>query len=117
MEDKNYKNLVNLLKIFKNRPHHLAKYLLDNDALSDKFYNKISNSLLLKDIKSANMKFSNISEMNDYFTSLIENTPDHSNEELTKKLNADLEECLKCEDYEGAILIRNYMNLNNIERL
>jgi hypothetical protein len=28
-EDKQYRNLVRLLKLFQNRPNHLAKYLID----------------------------------------------------------------------------------------
>ena len=28
--NEDHKNLIALLKIFKNRPYHLAKYLIDN---------------------------------------------------------------------------------------
>ena len=32
-----YRNLIAILKLFKNRPYHLAKYLIENDAFTDKF--------------------------------------------------------------------------------
>jgi hypothetical protein len=42
-----YKNLSKFLKFFINRPNHLARYLIDNNALNKEFLNKIS-SLDLK---------------------------------------------------------------------
>ena len=43
-KDQLYKNLVILLKMFKNRPYHLAKYLTDNTAFSQEFIKKILES-------------------------------------------------------------------------
>ena len=36
-----YRSLVILLKMFKNRPYHLAKYLVENSALTDEFIKKL----------------------------------------------------------------------------
>ncbi len=71
-----YRNLVILLKMFKNRPFHLAKYLIDNSALKDDFLDKLSNSEKLKEfseddeLKSKNL-FLDINQMNDYYNSFI----------------------------------------------
>ena len=48
--EKLYKNLLMILKMFKNRPYHLAKYLVDNNAFDQKFIDKIINSEKLKDL-------------------------------------------------------------------
>ena len=72
-----YKNLVLLLKMFKNRPFHLAKYLIENSALREDFLKKISNSEKLKefsqddDLKSKNL-FHDINQMNEYYNSLTD---------------------------------------------
>ena len=42
------KSLVVLLKMFKNRPYHLAKYLIENSALNNEFINKLTKSDKLK---------------------------------------------------------------------
>jgi hypothetical protein len=80
MEEKDdiYKNLVTFLKLFKNRPYHLAKFLVDKKALNDKFSKEILSSIKLSDIdydQSKNKKpiyFNSISQMEDYFQSLFE---------------------------------------------
>ena len=55
-----YRNLVILLKMFKNRPFHLAKYLIENSALTEDFIKKIKNSDRLKELnkedESSNQK-------------------------------------------------------------
>ena len=43
-----YNNLVTLLKMFKNRPHHLAKYFIENSSLDKDFIRKISENGKLK---------------------------------------------------------------------
>jgi len=45
-----YRNLYLLLKVFKNRPFHLAKYLLDNKALNDSFLKKVAESDKIKNL-------------------------------------------------------------------
>ena len=57
MENDSYKNLVSLLNLFKNRPYHLAKYLIDNSALSDKFIKDVLNNNKLSKISE---KFCNL---------------------------------------------------------
>ena len=51
-EDEEFKkNLINLLKLFKDRPYHLAKYLITNSAFNNSFYNKILKSDKLNSLK------------------------------------------------------------------
>ena len=50
MNENKHKNLILLLKLFKNRPYHLSKYLLDNDAFTEDFLNKIKVSDKLSNI-------------------------------------------------------------------
>lgn len=133
MEDneKLFRNLLMILKMFKNRPYHLAKYLVDNNAFDDKFIEKIINSQKLNDIseREANsffpdqmtVYFLDITQMNDYYNSLtedvIEEPKKKSKEELTINLNSKLDSLIKEERYEEAARIRDYMNKNNIKRI
>jgi hypothetical protein len=121
-----YRNLVILLKMFKNRPFHLAKYLIENSALKDEFLNKLSNSEKLKefsqdeDLKSKTL-FLDINQMNDYYNSLTDDikkigvakTP----EEIAEALNQKLESLIDDEKYEDAASLRDYMFRNNIKRI
>ena len=121
-----YRNLVILLKMFKNRPFHLAKYLIDNSALKDDFLAKLSNSEKLKEfseddeLKSKNL-FLDINQMNDYYNSLTDDikkigvakTP----EEIAEALNQKLESLILEENYEDAARLRDYMFRNNIKRI
>ena len=45
-----YRNLVIFLKMFKNRPYHLAKQLIENDALTKDFIKKISDNPKLGEV-------------------------------------------------------------------
>lgn len=49
-----YRNFVILLKMFKNRPFHLAKYLIENSALTEDFIKKVMNSSSLKELIDSN---------------------------------------------------------------
>jgi cysteinyl-tRNA synthetase len=122
-----YKNLVSLLKLFKNRPYHLAKYLIDNSAFNKTFVNKVLKSEKLNEfsedkIESINTSvyFVNISQMEDFYNSLLEEMKDISKvkntEEIATELNARLNELIKNEKYEEAAKIRDYMNKNRIKR-
>ena len=126
--EKLYKNLLMILKMFKNRPYHLAKYLLDNNAFDQKFIDKIINSEKLKDLneKETNnffpdqavpVYFINVSQMNDYYNSLFDDTTDKkkSRDELTNDLNKKLDRLLKEEKYEEAARLRDYMLRNDIK--
>lgn len=45
-----YRSLVILLKMFKNRPYHLGKYLVENSALTEDFIQKLKKSDKLKEM-------------------------------------------------------------------
>lgn len=110
--DKMYQNLLNLLKCFKNRPYHLAKYLIDNKGLSQSLIKKLQTS----EIKNVDMDivFSDISELDDFFDSIL-NTK--SEEEVMIEINKKLDKILLEENYEEAIQIRDYMTRNKIPRI
>lgn len=118
-DDKIYKRLLNLIKLFKNRPYHLTKYLIENNALSSDFTQKLLNNKSLDDVKLLPPHFDNVNEMNNYFNSLLlDFDPEkESLEQLTLKLNAKLDQLLKEELYEDAIRVRDYMVAKNIKRI
>ena len=122
-----YKNLVSLLKLFKNRPYHLAKYLIDNSAFNKTFVNKVLKSEKLNEfsedkIESINTSvyFVNISQMEDFYNSLLDEMKNISKtkntEEISAELNARLNDLIKNEKYEEAAKIRDYMSKNGIKR-
>lgn len=119
MNDKIYKRLLNLIKLFKNRPYHLTKYLIENNALNPDFTKKLLNNKSLDDVKLLPPHFDNVNEMNNYFNSLLlDFDPEkESLEQLTLKLNAKLDQLLKEELYEDAIRVRDYMVAKNIKRI
>ena len=128
--DKNrlYRNLSILLKLFKNRPNHLAKYLIENSAFTEEFIYNIINSRKLNDMNPADaynyfveesnltpVYFTDFDEMENFYTDIIENkslTIDTG--ELTKELNLKLERYIGEEKYEEAAKMRDYMRKNNI---
>ena len=127
-----YRSLVLLLKMFKNRPYHLAKYLVENSALTDDFIEKIKKSDKLKDIdedKTSEQKmlpmpvavyFTDISQMENFYNSFINDIKQLSKEknieEITKELNSKLDILIKQEKYEEAARVRDYMTKNKIKR-
>jgi excinuclease UvrABC helicase subunit UvrB len=129
-----YRSLVIMLKMFKNRPYHLAKYLVENSALTEDFIKKIKNSDKLKEMnedeKSSEQKllpvpvpvyFVDISQMENFYNSFIDDikqlSKEKSIEEITKDLNKKLNDLIKQEKYEEAARVRDYMMRNNIERI
>jgi hypothetical protein len=128
MSNKNeqlYKNLIAILKLFKNRPLHLAKYLIENDALDVNFKEKILNNDNLTDLANSDtdgmikaVYFVDISHMVDYFNSITlnEETEVESKRDISKELNDKLDKFIKQEKYEDAVRVRDYMEKNNIER-
>ena len=126
MENENlYKNLVTFLKMFKNRPYHLAKYLIENSALQRDFIKKISdneklNTLSKDDKNTTPIYFTEINKMNDYYNSFIDElkylNENKSLEEIEKDMNLRLENFLKEEKYEDAARLRDYMMRNKIKR-
>jgi|APGre2960657373_1045057.scaffolds.fasta_scaffold48205_2 excinuclease UvrABC helicase subunit UvrB len=129
-----YRSLVIMLKMFKNRPYHLAKYLVENSALTEDFIKKIKNSDRLKELnkedESSNQKllpvpvpvyFVDISQMENFYNSFIDDIKQLSKEknieEITKDLNKKLDALIKQEKYEEAARVRDYMNRNKIKRI
>ena len=121
-----YNNLVAFLKMFKNRPNHLAKYLLDNSAVNKDFLKKISNNDHLKSLSTNDEKltspiyFADINKMNDYYNSFTDDikklnkgkTPEEIEDEMNDKLNS----LIFNEKYEDAARLRDYMQRNKIKR-
>ena len=105
MEDKDklYQSLILILKLFKNRPYHLAKYLIDNEALDDRFVRKIINSKNKLNNKIDNIYFKDISKLNEYFNSIIEDTREKTQEQILLDLNIKLDNLINEEKYEEAI--------------
>jgi hypothetical protein len=67
-QDKTYRNLVKLLKLFQNRPNHLAKYLIDNVAFSDLFLKMVLESgKLNEETNTTTPSFKDIQEMKDFY--------------------------------------------------
>ncbi len=114
--DKLYETLINVLKLFKNRPYHLAKYLIDNNALNDFYVRKLLNS---KFSGSKDVQFKDINHLNEYFNSILDDDikKEKTSQEIAIELNQKLELLVKEEKYEEAIFIRDYMNRNNIPRI
>jgi len=122
--DKLYRSLVSLLKIFKNRPNHLAKYLVENDAFTNDFIYKLENSDKLKkliDDESDSMYFTDISKMDKFYNSLIDDIKKMPKSKsilyITNELNGKLDLLIKEEKYEEAASMRDYMSRNNIKRI
>ncbi len=94
MEDKFNEKLVILLSLFKDRPNHLAKFLIENSAFSKTFLNRLSKSNLELD-----ESFTDINSMNDSFNSILD--------PVAKSLDDKLIELLSSEKYEEAARLRD----------
>lgn len=123
-KDKVYNNLIVLLKMFKNKPYQLAKYLLQNKAFDDMFIEKLIHSKKLNELdeKLRHQKnpfleepkhFNNFNDMrktqNEILrpeTKLLENK---DLKRLEEDLNKQLQTATEKEDYEKAVSIRDYM--------
>lgn len=126
-----YKNLVLLLKMFKNRPYHLAKYLIENGAFNSEFVSKVEGSSKLKDLtkqESENPKNLNvpivihdITKMLDFYDSLIDELSQiekqKSPQELESELNQKLDHLIKTEKFEEASRVRDYMQKIGVKRI
>lgn len=118
-----YRNLISILKLFKNRPYHLAKYLIENNAFDQSFIKKIIDSNSLNKIGDDEEKndglvkavyFIDISQMTEYFNSIVDG--DVKSKDLSKDINNKLDQCIKDEKFEEAAKIRDYMTKNKIKR-
>lgn len=120
------KNLITFLKLFHNRPLHLAKYFIDNDSFNENFKNNIFNNKKLEDLTEKyqvtglpNIYFLNFKEMLKFFENLSNELTfdtELDKEKITDELNSKLDNLLKLERYEEAIKVRDYMLQNNIKR-
>ncbi len=120
----NHKNLITLLKIFKNRPNHLSRFLLDNKAFTEEFLSKISSNDKLSDINLSKIGdnsfyFSNISEMKVFYSSLVEDLDimkSKKDRDVLKKDLLDLiSKAIDEENYEEAARIRDFMISNKLK--
>jgi len=119
------KNLISFLKLFQNRPLHLAQYLIDNDCLNDDFKKNILESKKLIQLTEdfelndiPNVYFLNFKEMLKFFESISNeyNLSNKNDDQIYEELNSKLEQFIKQEKYEDAIKIRDYMIRNDIKR-
>lgn len=119
-----YRNLVIFLKMFKNRPYHLAKHLIENNALNAEFLTKIKHNARLGEIDDDKgddsrlpvIYFADINKMNEYYNSLTEENKKKSQEQIEHDLNERLEQLIDEEKYEDAARLRDYMTRNKIKR-
>lgn len=119
-----YRNLVILLKMFKNRPYHLAKYLIENSALTNEFIKKVSENSKLSEEENKSKQpiyFLDIGKMNDYYSSFTDEIKllesGKSLFEIEMELNEKLNKFLLEEKYEDAARLRDYMAKNKIKRI
>jgi hypothetical protein len=124
MDDELNKNLITLFKIFKNRPYHLTKYLIDNNALNKEFIKKVRESEKLNNITNnkldSEVYFTNISQMEDFYSSILDEvkklTDGKSSDVIEEELNNKLNDLIKNEKYEEAAQLRDYMIFNKIKK-
>lgn len=102
MDDKFNEKLVILLSLFKDRPNHLAKFLIENSAFNRTFINKLSKSNLDMD---GDIYIDSIQSMNDMFNSMLD--------PVSKTLDDKLMELLSSEKYEEAARIRDQIIKKN----
>ena len=123
-----YRNLVILLKMFKNRPYHLTKYLIENSAFTEDFIKKISENDKLSNISEEDenkpkqpIYFLDIGKMNEHYSSFTDEIKLLERGKTPKELELDLNEKLKKfifeEKYEDAARLRDYMAKNKIKRI
>ena len=118
----NSENLVNLFKLFKDRPNNLARFLLDQDAFTDKFLKKINQNKKLTEENSDDFEiyFSSIDEMKDHYSLFINDVEIHkkkkTKEEIIEELTAKIKQAVEEENYEEAARIRDYMLRNNLKK-
>lgn len=113
--DKQYNNLVTLLKMFVNRPWYLAKFLIENGAMNKHFLKRIMNNKHLENfIDNANF-IDNISDMDEYYTKYIKKT-NLSKEDQVEYFNRILNDLIKNDEFEDAIKLRDYMLNKKIPR-
>lgn len=117
MEDRKFiENFIKLVKLFKNSPHFLSKFLLNNYAFDDKFVKIIENSEFLTKMKRKDydLNFKSFDDMNEYFMSIVNDSVSNI-KESEKNFNDNLTKLLTDEKYEEASKLRDFMKKNNIK--
>jgi excinuclease UvrABC helicase subunit UvrB len=113
MKEEEIRTLSKFLKFFINRPNHLARYLVENDALNNDFQQKLKNfeKKNVDESKLVSLYFLNIDQMTDFFKKLITKTETNTylSEDVIKELENELQICIEEERYEDAIRIRDYL--------
>lgn len=110
-QERIFRNMVRLFRLFHNSPNHLAKWMLDNLAFDDIFLKKIlENDRLNSNQIEEKLIFLDIQEMTDYYNVFDESfTSKKRTKNSEDELNKKLENYIKLEKYEDAIRIRDYM--------
>jgi hypothetical protein len=113
--DENFKDkLIKLLTLFKNRPNHLAKFLIDNSAFNKPFINRVLKSKLEID---DNLYIDSLSNMDDIYNYILDDIKSSkTDEEIETELNLKMVELINSERYEEAAKLRDYMSKNLIKR-
>lgn len=119
MKSTSYKNLVQIINIFKGRPNQLAKYLIDSGAITDEFLKKIENKESNQIIKHDNtLIFNGFNDVKDRYSKMIDKILMENEDKslLEIEFNDKLDELIKLERYEEAIQVRDYMNKMGFRR-
>jgi protein-arginine kinase activator protein McsA len=122
MNKKEKYNLINLFKLFKNRPNHLVKFLLDNDAFNEKFLNNVLKNKKLSDVNvdsDIEIVFNSIDDMKEHFSLYVNieiNNKKKTKEEILEELSLKIKEEVDNENYEEAARIRDYIIRNNLRK-
>lgn len=107
-------NLLILFKLFKDRPNHLARFLLENDAFNKVFLDKLNKNGKLSEIKNIDdikKDFDDIEDMKEFYNSLI-NTPAirrRVQKDIISEITNKIEKALEKENYEEAARLRDYL--------
>ena len=115
--DSKYEKFIKILSIFKNKPNYLAKFLIKNLAINDSFINKLNENNINIDTENLKIDFNSISEMDNYYSSLIEFDNDLNKEESEKYFNEKLKIAIEEERYEDAAYIRDFMKKEGIKKI
>ena len=111
-------NLIILLKIFKDRPHHLSRFLMENEAFNKSFLDKLNKNGKLSEIKNIEeikKDFDNIDDMKEFYSSLISTSSPKrkSNDDIISNIIDKIQTAIDNEDYEEAARLRDYLNKMN----
>ena len=107
-------NLVMILKMFNDRPNHLANFLLENKALTKDFLKKISDSQKLDNIKKVDngpyteeIFFKNLEEMKKYYNELLHEIKSRTTSEKLQEIDFKISKAVSEENYEEAVRLRD----------